>query len=66
MIPTGVASRAKGRARAAGSRLPYRDGGSMATGASTVDQNGLTPEEAVEIINIPEEDKEEDDAILKT
>ena len=66
MIPKGVASRAKGQAKAAGSHLPCRDGSSMATGASADDRNSPVPEEAVEIIDILEKDKEEDEAILKS
>ena len=49
-----------------GNRLPYRDGSGVATGASADDRNGPAPEEAIEIIDISEEDKEEDDAMLKS
>ena len=63
MISTGMPSLAKVQARVAGNRLPCRHGSSVATGASTDDQNGPAPEEAVDI---SEEDKEEDDAILKS
>ena len=65
MISTGMPSLAKGRARAVGNRLPYRDGSSIATGASADDRNG-PPEGAVVIIDVSEEDKEEDDDILKS
>ncbi|XP_062230294.1 probable calcium-binding protein CML21 [Phragmites australis] len=61
-----MASQAKGQAGAAGSRLPCRDGSDVATDASTGDRNGPAPEEAVKIIDISKEGKEEDDAILKT
>ena len=66
MIPMGIASRAKGRAEAAANRLPYRDGSRIVIGASADDQNGPALVEAIEIIDISEEDKEEDDAILKS
>ena len=66
MISTGMPSLAKVRAEKADNCLPCRGGSRFTSDASNDDRNSPPPEGAVEIIDVSEEDKEEDGAILKS